>query len=150
MENPNSVVHSAHELAMPQIRILHVGVRMSSICGTPLIDLNNPRLSRPIYLFAPSSHVAHGGVQLGRPPPPGRSSVRTSITSAAVHPPTIAVTVKYILSLAAAVIARSTPPGIAVILSAKSATWRLSESREHTDSWQCCKWHGTRPPFVLS
>ena len=65
------------------------------------------------YLLAPNNHVAHGGVHDGSPGPPGLINVRTSITNPAAHPPTIAVRVKYIRSLAAAVIARSAPPGMA-------------------------------------
>src|ERR1700722_482688 len=43
--------------------------------------------------------------------PPGRNNVRYTINKPAVHPPNSAVSVKYILSLADAVIARSAPPG---------------------------------------
>ena len=65
------------------------------------------------YRLLPSSHVAHGVLHPGIP---GRSNVRNNITSPAAQPPSIAVTVKYIFSRAAAVIARSVPPGIEVIL----------------------------------
>lgn len=61
--------------------------------------------------FPPNSQVAQCVLQLGRPPP-GRASVRYNIRRAAVHPPSIAVSVKYILNLVDAVIARSAPPGI--------------------------------------
>ena len=63
-----------------------------------------------------SSHEAHGVVHPGNPAPPDRSNVRYSTTSPAAHPPNIAVNVKYILSLAAAVMARSAPPGIELML----------------------------------
>jgi hypothetical protein len=66
--------------------------------------------------FLLSSHVAHGVVHPGSPAPPDRSNVRYNTTSPAAHPPNIAVNVKYILSLAAAVIARSAPPGIELML----------------------------------
>lgn len=66
-----------------------------------------------LYLYrAPllvNSHVAHNGT----PGPPGRIRVLSSITTPAAHPPTIAVTVKYVFSRAVALFARSTPPGIA-------------------------------------
>ena len=87
----------------PQIRILHVGFRR---------DMS--KFTR--YFLLPSSHVAHGVAHPGSPAPPDRSNVRNNTTSPAAHPPNIAVNVKYILSLAAAVIARSAPPGIDVIL----------------------------------
>jgi len=77
-------------------------------------------MSVEIYLFTPSSHVAHGGLHPNNPGPPGRNNVRNSITSPAVHPPRIAVTIAYIRSLAAAVMARSAPPGIADILITRS------------------------------
>ena len=64
------------------------------------------------YFFVPISHVAQGVLHAGSPAFPFLSNVRKSINNPAVHPPTIAVTVKYVLSLRAAVIARSTPPGI--------------------------------------
>jgi hypothetical protein len=70
-------------------------------------------LDYTLYRLLPTSHVAHGVVHEGSPGPPGRSSVRKSMSSPAVHPPNSAVTVTYILSFAAAVIARSAPPGIA-------------------------------------
>src|ERR1700738_4651235 len=44
-------------------------------------------------------------------PPPGRRKVRYSISRPAVQPPNSAVSVTYILSRAAAVNARSAPPG---------------------------------------
>ena len=69
-----------------------------------------------LYFFAPMSHVAQGVVQTGSPVFPFLTNVRRSINNPAVHPPTIAVTVKYVLILRAAVIARSAPPGIADML----------------------------------
>lgn len=64
--------------------------------------------------------MAHGVAQPGSPAPPGRSNVRNNTTSPAAQPLNIAVKVKYILSRAAAVIARSAPPGIEVILLRKN------------------------------
>lgn len=61
----------------------------------------------------PRSHVAQCVDQAGKGP---RCNVLKIITKLALTPPTNAVTVKYIRSLAAAVMARSTPPGIAELL----------------------------------
>jgi hypothetical protein len=97
---------------MAQIRILHVGFRRDMYKFTR-------------YFLLPSSHVAQGVAHPGSPAPPGRSNVRNNTTSPAAHPPIIAVIVKYILSLAAAVIARSAPPGIEVMLS-RNNQWRIN------------------------
>lgn len=77
----------------------------------------------------PISHVAQCVVQAGNVPP-GRKSVRYAITRLALIPPSRAVTVTYIRSLAAAVIARSTPPGIAELL--QTALTRKNQAT--------CKW----------
>lgn len=95
---------------MPQIRILHVGFRL------PISIFTRSSTTSYYYFLLPSNHVAHGVVQPGSPDPPGRNSVRNNITSPAAQPPIIAVRVKYILSRAAAVMARSAPPGIEVNL----------------------------------
>lgn len=65
-------------------------------------------------LPTPSSQLPHDPPQ--PPTPSGVRTFRNNTTSAAVHPPRIAVSVKYILSLAAGVNARSAPPGIAELL----------------------------------
>lgn len=68
----------------------------------------------------------------GAPQPPSPSGVRTfrnNTTSAAVHPPKIAVSVKYILSLAAGVNARSAPPGIAELLNTHTSSETPAEKR---------------------
>lgn len=59
----------------------------------------------------PTSQCAHD--VLHAPNPTGVRKFRNKTISAAVQPPTIAVNVIYIFSLAADVIARSAPPGIA-------------------------------------
>lgn len=125
----------------------------TSALGTIPHSLFGPTLSSSLFNFAstlsvyrlpPSSHVAQCGAHPASAPLPGRSSVRNSITSPAVQPPRMAVTVKYILSLAAAVIARSTPPGIADSLSDKyqqrvAIIVASKNPPRLTDSWQYCK-----------
>jgi hypothetical protein len=59
----------------------------------------------------PNNQCAHD--VLHDPKPSGVRIFRNKTTKTAVHPPRIAVSVKYIFSLAADVMARSAPPGIA-------------------------------------
>jgi hypothetical protein len=90
---------------------------------TPFSDKSSKNIisrlyfSSTCYFFVPISHVAQGVDHTGSPAFPFLSNVRKSTNNPAVHPPTTAVTVKYVLSLRAAVIARSAPPGIADSLS---------------------------------
>jgi hypothetical protein len=77
-----------------------------------------------------------------RPAFPFFINVRNSTNSPAVHPPRIAVSVKYVLSLRAAVIARSAPPGIAVILHPIRLN-RAHKCQLLTDSSRPGIWHRT-------
>ena len=107
------------------------------------------KFTRSVYFL--SSHAAHGVVHPGSPAPPDRSNVRYNTTSPAAHPPKIAVNVKYILSLAAAVIARSAPPGIELMLLRNMNTnmWLLkySHSRLHGNAADSMEHISSLPRF---
>lgn len=64
----------------------------------------------------PKSHPAQPTVQFGSGVLPGRVNVRYNMNKPAVHPPSSAVSVKYIFNRAEDDSARSAPPGIAVNL----------------------------------
>lgn len=118
----------------------------SSCPGNPLSTYIKVELSA-VYRFPPNNHVAHDRLQLGKPPPPGLV-VRYSINRAAVEAPTKAVMDKYSLNLAAAFMARSTPPGNAVHL--KEMHQPEIESSQQiglTASAQLHISHGTRRLF---
>ena len=70
----------------------------------------------PFYRLPPKNQFVQKDPHENKPGPPGRDNVRYNIKSPAVHPPIMAVSVTYILNRAAAVIARSAPPGIDLCL----------------------------------
>lgn len=108
---------------------------------------------RTLYRLPPINQFAHDVFH--GPTPSGDRKLRNKTNSAAVHPPRIAVSVKYIFSRAAGVIARSAPPGIAEWLHQNASEHTPCEATDNfvrlqplTDSSQFCRWYGRHPPSV--